>query len=257
MEKPLVKCNYDKNMATRRKKPKVTEKVLPLEENKYKLNFKHFDLTDKQKDFLQKAFDEKTKIMFIAGPAGSTKTFMSVYSALRLFNENNDLDIFYVRTIVESADRGLGHLPGDVEEKFHPFMMPLTDKMQEILASDQIKMLTDEKIISAAPVNYLRGANWCNKLIIADESQNFTLKELVTLVTRIGKNTKMFVCGDPLQSDINGKTGFRTMWKAFNDKESVDEGIHCFEFTKEDILRSEILKFIVNKIENIPKIKNI
>jgi len=244
-------------MATRRKKPKVTEKILPLEENKYKLNFKHFDLTGKQKDFLHKAFDEKTKIMFIAGPAGSTKTFMSVYSALRLFNDNNDLDIFYVRTIVESADRGLGHLPGDVGEKFHPFMMPLTDKMQEILSSDQIKMLTDEKIISAAPVNYLRGASWSNKLVIADESQNFTLKELVTLVTRIGKNTKMFVCGDPLQSDINGKTGFRTMWKAFNDKDSVDEGIHCFEFTKEDILRSEILKFIVNKIENIPKIKNI
>ena len=163
-------------MATRRKKPKVTEKILPITESKYKLNFKHFDLTDKQKFFLQKAFDEKTKIMFIAGPAGCSKTFMSVYSALRLFNDDNDLDIFYVRTIVESADRGLGHLPGDVEEKFHPFMMPLTDKMQEILASDQIKMLTEEKIISAAPVNYLRGANWSNKLIIADESQNFTLK---------------------------------------------------------------------------------
>jgi len=244
-------------MANRRKKPKVAEKILPIIESKYKLNFKHFDLTDKQKDFLQKAFDEKTKIMFIAGPAGCSKTFMSVYSALRLFNEDNDLDIFYVRTIVESADRGLGHLPGDVEEKFHPFMMPLTDKMQEILASDQIKMLTEEKIISAAPVNYLRGANWSNKLIIADESQNFTLKELVTLVTRIGKKTKMFICGDPLQSDINGKTGFRTMWQAFNDKESSDEGIHCFEFTKDDIMRSEILKFIVNKIENIPKIKNI
>jgi phosphate starvation-inducible PhoH-like protein len=244
-------------MAARRKKPKVTEKVLPLIENKYRLNFKQFDLTVKQKKFLQKAFDAETKIMFIAGPAGCSKTFMSVYSALRLFNENNDYDIFYVRTIVESADRGLGHLPGDVEEKFHPFMMPLTDKMQEILTNDQIKMLTEEKIISAAPVNYLRGANWANKLIIADESQNFTLKELVTLVTRIGKNTKMFICGDPLQSDINGKTGFRTMWKAFNDKESAEAGIHCFEFTKEDIVRSEILKFIVNKIENIPKIKNI
>jgi len=244
-------------MATRRKKPKATEKVLPIPESKYKLNFKQFDLTPKQKNFLKKAFDPETKIMFIAGPAGCSKTFMSVYSALRIFNEDNEYDIFYVRTIVESADRGLGHLPGDVEEKFHPFMMPLTDKMQEILSNDQIKILTEEKIISAAPVNYLRGANWFNKLIIADESQNFTLKELVTLVTRIGKNTKMFICGDPLQSDINGKTGFRTMWNTFNDKESADEGIHCFEFNRDDIMRSEILKFIVNKIENIPKIKNI
>ena len=136
-------------------------------------------------------------------------------------------------------------------------MMPLTDKMQELLNPDQIKLLTEEKIISAAPVNYLRGANWSNKLIIADESQNFTLKELVTLVTRIGENTKMFVCGDPLQSDINGKTGFRTMWNTFNDSESTERGIYCFEFSKDDIVRSEILKFIVNKIENIPKIKNI
>ena len=244
-------------MAGRRKKPKVTEKILPIPQSKYKLNFKPFELTDKQKDFLKKAFDPTTKIMFVAGPAGSSKTFMAVYSALRLFNERNDYDIFYVRTIVESADRGLGHLPGDVEEKFHPFMMPLNDKMEEILSSDQVKMLTEEKIISAAPVNYLRGAHWGDKLIISDESQNFTLKELVTLVTRIGKNTKMFICGDPLQSDINGKTGFRTMWRAFDDEESVNEGIHCFEFNKDDIMRSEILKFIVNKIENIPKIKNI
>jgi phosphate starvation-inducible PhoH-like protein len=244
-------------MAARRKKPKTTEKFLPNIESKYKLHFKQFDLTEKQKDFLKKAFDPQTRIMFISGPAGCSKTFMSVYSALRLFNEENEYDIFYVRTIVESAERGLGHLPGDVEEKFNPFMMPLNDKMQEILTTDQIKMLTDEHIISAAPVNYLRGANWANKLIIADESQNFTLKELVTLVTRIGKNTKMFICGDPLQSDINGKTGFRTMYNTFSDKESAEEGIHCFEFTKEDIVRSEILKFIVNKIENIPKIKNI
>ena len=60
-------------MASRRKKPKETDKILPIAESKYKLNFKHFDLTCKQKDFLHKAFDEKTKIMFIAGPAGCSK----------------------------------------------------------------------------------------------------------------------------------------------------------------------------------------
>ena len=244
-------------MATRRKKPKISEKILPDIGSKYNLHFKQFDLTDKQKDFLKKAFDPETRIMLISGPAGCSKTFMSVYSALRLFKENNDYDIFYVRTIVESGEKNLGHLPGDIDEKFNPFMMPLNDKMEEILTIDQIKMLTGENIISAAPINYLRGANWANKLIIADESQNFTLKELVTLVTRIGKNTKMFICGDPLQSDINGKTGFRTMYDTFDDEESAKQGIHCFEFTKEDIVRSEILKFIVNKIENIAKNKKI
>ena len=65
-------------MAGRRKKPKVTEKILPIPQSKYKLNFKPFELTDKQKDFLKKAFDPTTKIMFVAGPAGSSKTFMAV-----------------------------------------------------------------------------------------------------------------------------------------------------------------------------------
>ena len=110
----------------------------------------------------------------------------------------------------------------------------------------------EEKIIQCAPINYLRGASWDNKLIIADESQNFTRKELVTLITRIGNNSKYFICGDPMQSDINGKTGFEPLMGLFDDNECKDKGIYTFRFGEEDILRSEILKFIVNKLENNP-----
>ena len=70
------------------------------------------------------------------------------------------------------------------------------------------------------PINYLRGSNWTNKIIIADESQNFTAKELTTLITRLGENSKLFICGDPMQSDINGKSGFKTISNLFNDQES-------------------------------------
>ena len=165
---------------------------------------------------------------------------------------NMNQDLFYVRTIAESGERNLGSLPGDVDEKFHPFMMPLQDKLTELLSKDQIKMLMEEKIIQCAPINYLRGASWDNKLIIADESQNFTRKELVTLITRIGDNSKYFICGDPMQSDINGKTGFAPVMELFDDNQCKEKGIHTFRFTDEDILRSEILKFIVNKLENNP-----
>ena len=161
-------------------------------------------------------------------------------------------DVFYVRTIAESGEKNLGSLPGDVNEKFHPFMMPLQDKLEELLEKEQIKMLIDENIIQCAPINYLRGASWANKLIIADESQNFTRKELVTLITRIGENSKYFICGDPMQSDINGKTGFAPIMEIFDNKESREKGIYTFKFTDEDIVRSEILKFIVNKLENNP-----
>ena len=237
---------------SRKKRSTASEKIIPLAENKYKLYLKHFELTKKQHEFLKIAFHKDTKVVFVSGPAGSSKTFISVYAALQLFNMNMNQDLFYVRTIVESADRNLGSLPGDVNEKFNPFMMPMQDKLAELLEPNQIKMLLDEKIIQCAPINYLRGASWSNKLVIADESQNFTRKELVTLITRIGNNSKYFICGDPMQSDINGKTGFVPIMSLFDDEESRKKGVYTFKFTKEDILRSEILKFLVNKLENNP-----
>jgi len=233
-------------MMTKRKKSTASEKIISIAENKYKLNLKKFELTDKQHEFLKIAFDKNTKIIFVSGPAGSSKTFISIYAALQLFNMNMNQDLFYVRTIAESGERNLGSLPGDVDEKFHPFMMPLQDKLTELLSKEQIKMLVDEEIVQCAPINYLRGASWDNKLVIADESQNFTRKELVTLITRIGNNSKYFICGDPMQSDINGKTGFAPLVDIFDDEECKEKGIYTFRFTKEDILRSEILKFIVN-----------
>tara|TARA_A200000159_G_scaffold143004_1_gene146925 strand:- start:361 stop:675 length:315 start_codon:yes stop_codon:yes gene_type:complete len=100
------------------------------------------------------------------------------------------------------------------------------------------------------PINFLRGANWINKVVVADESQNFTFKELVTMVTRLGENSKLFICGDLMQSDINGKSGLKPMIDLFDDEESKERGIYCFRFTENDIMRSEILKFIIQKLKS-------
>ena len=109
--------------------------------------------------------------------------------------------------------------------------------------------MVDSGRIQAMPINYLRGASWKDKVVVADEAQNFTFKELTTLITRLGKNTKLFICGDFMQSDINGKTGYSKMFNLFKDKESEKNGIHCFSFTKDDILRSELQKYIIGKLE--------
>ena len=208
-------------------------------------------LTEKQKRFLSIAFNEETKIMFIAGPAGSTKTYMAVYSALRLLSAFEELDLLYVRTAIESADKGLGALPGGIDEKLNPYMAPLEDKLYEMLPRTNTakKEMLDSGRISAMPINYLRGSSWIDKIVVADEAQNFTYRELTTLITRIGNNCKLFVCGDFMQSDINGKSGFAPMFDLFNDNQSIDMGIHCFKFGKEDILRSEILKYIIGKLD--------
>ena len=234
-----VSCEIDEQV--------ILDCMSSLKKKKIKINPVKF--TEKQKQFLKLSIAKDTKAMFIRGPAGTTKTYLAVYSALQLFNINNDYDIIYIRTIAESGEKGLGALPGDVVEKFNPFMLPLNDKLEEMITPQERSFLEQKKIINALPINFLRGSNWIDKIIIADESQNFTFKELTTLITRIGKNSKLFICGDPMQSDINGKSGFDRMSDIFNNQESADNGIHCFDFTKEDILRSEILKFIVEKIQ--------
>lgn len=219
-----------------------------------KLTFKvnNLRLTEKQKLFLALALQEETNIMFVSGPAGSTKTYMAVYAALRHLSSNDDLDMFYVRTVIESADKGLGALPGSVEEKINPYMAPLEDKLIEMLPQNKTvrKELIDSGRIQAMPINFLRGASWKDKVVVADEAQNFTFKELTTLITRLGNNSKLFICGDFMQSDINGKSGYADMFNLFKDRESQDNGIHCFSFNKNDILRSELQKYIIGKLED-------
>jgi phosphate starvation-inducible PhoH-like protein len=207
-------------------------------------------LTDRQKHFLASALDHKVKIMFINGPAGSTKTYMAVYSALRLLSAYNELDMLYVRTVIESAEKGLGALPGDLDEKFNPYMAPLEDKLWEMLPQNTTikKELLEEGRVKAMPINFIRGADWKNKIVVADEAQNFTFKELTTLITRLGENSKLFVCGDSMQSDINGKSGFNSMFDLFSDKESKYNGIETFGFDEQDILRSALVRFIIKKL---------
>ena len=235
----------------KRKIIKETAEEMAKNTFKSKINLKGKKLSDKQKLFNDIATDENTNIMFVSGPAGSTKTYMAVFSALRHLQKDENLDLLYVRTAIESADKGLGALPGTLEEKFNPYMAPLEDKLDEMLPkTTPIKDdLMQSGRIQAMPINFLRGASWINKIVVADESQNFTFKELVTLITRLGDNSKLFICGDIMQSDINGKSGFKEMIKLFLDTESKDKGIHHFEFNEHDIFRSEILKFIIKKLK--------
>jgi phosphate starvation-inducible PhoH-like protein len=230
--------------------PKKDKVEIPQLKLTFKVN--NLRLTEKQKTFLALALEEETNIIFVSGPAGSTKTYMAVYAALRHLSSNDDLDMFYVRTVIESADKGLGALPGSVEEKINPYMAPLEDKLIEMLPQNKTvrKELIDSGRIQAMPINFLRGASWKDKVVVADEAQNFTFKELTTLITRLGNNSKLFICGDFMQSDINGKSGYADMFNLFKDRESQDNGIHCFSFNKNDILRSELQKYIIGKLED-------
>ena len=179
-------------------------------------------------------------------------TYMAIYAAINLLASNKDLEMTYIRSIAESADKGIGSLPGDVNEKFLPFSIPLDDKLDEIITATSSINMKKDQVIGIMPINFVRGSSWTSRVVVADESQNFSHKELVTLITRIGENAKLFVCGDLMQSDIR-MSGFEEMIDLFDDEDSKSKGIHVFKFGNEDIYRSEILRFIVAKLESLPK----
>lgn len=223
----------------------------PQLEHKIRTRPRKFKFTDKQVRFLNIILNPDNSIIFVSGPAGSSKTYMAIYAAIQLMAADREKELLYVRSIAESADKGLGSLPGDIAEKFDPFLMPLYDKLEEIVQPQDVAWLKKQEMISAVPINFLRGASWTDKIVVADECQNFTLKELTTLITRVGEGTKLIMCGDTMQSDIGQRSGFKSMFDLFNDKESKDKGVQTFSFSHEDIVRSEILKFLVSKLEKI------
>ena len=224
---------------------------LEFKQMNHKVRFKErkFKIPQNQIDYLKTALDPQTKLIFLAGPAGTAKTYMAVYSALQsVIDSDFEKDILYVRSIAESSQRSLGSLPGSIDEKFGVFASPFYDKIDEMLHASDIKILREKKQFECMPVNFVRGANWNDRVVIVDEAQNFTRNELMTVLTRIGENSKIIICGDMMQSDIKVE-GFSKIFSVFNDEESIKNGIHCISFGDKDIMRSKILRFIVKKLE--------
>lgn len=208
-------------------------------------------MTENQKAFLSMALDKNVKMIIISGPAGTSKSWLSVLASLHLMNQKKVSDILYVRSVVESADVKMGFLPGEKEDKMSPYVQPLMDKLDELLPKDEIKYLQGEDRLQGFPVGYLRGLSWNAKAVIGDEMQNCSKKELITLMTRIGEFSKLFLIGDPSQSDIGLRSGFQDIYDLFDDDESRVNGIYTFKFTEEDIVRSKLVQFIATKVKNI------
>lgn len=220
----------------------------------FDLDIKHrSDLTDRQKEFIDLVLDKKSKMIFVKGPAGTSKTYVSILAGLILLQARRMSDIIYIRSIAESASKDLGSLPGEIGSKISPFLMPLMDKLDELLPKAQVDRLIKEERVHGLPINYVRGASYAAKVVVADEAQNLNESELTTLISRIGEYSKFILCGDPFQSDIGRKTGFMNLYNLFNDDESKENGIFTFEFTKEDIVRSGVLRYIMEKLENARK----
>lgn len=231
-------------------KPKkdTSTRVHQRDKLKGQLDLRPLNWTEKQKKFLELASDKKTRIIFISGPAGSSKTLLAVYSALQLLNEQRVSDVLYIRSAVESSDSKLGYLPGELSDKMSYYGIPFLDKLEELLPKQQIEWLTKENRVSVQPVNFIRGQSWNARVAVIDEAQNMTQKEIFTILTRVGKFSKAFVMADPTQSDIHMKSGgFERLAQHLCNSEGEENGIYHFEFGVEDIMRDELTKFLVRR----------
>jgi predicted ribonuclease YlaK len=228
-------------------------KILQRDKFKEEIRIRELNWTEKQKEFIKIALDKNVKMMFISGPAGSSKTLLSIFCSLQLIKDKKVSDIMYIRSPVESSDSKIGFLPGDADEKLKYYNLPFADKLDELLSKQSIESLNNQGRLQSHPLSFVRGMSWNCKAIILDEAQNCTQKEIVTLMTRVGEFSKCFILADPDQSDLAyGKSGgFDKLSSAFSDEESKARGIYSFQFSEEDIKRSDLVKFIVTKLKNL------
>lgn len=228
-----------------------SQKIPQRDKLKQELSIYHReDITEKQKEFLDIILDKKTNVVFLKGPAGSSKTFLAVYAGLIALSNKQQSDILFIRAPIE-VGKSIGHLPGTEAEKTNAYLAPLYDKIEELLPKNEAEMLLKDNRIAGTVPNYLRGQNWNARFVIVDEAQNLGPVEMKVIISRLGKYAKLIFLADESQADIRGPVEFLRYFDLFNNQESMQYGIHALSFTRKDIVRSPILGFILDRIEGV------
>ena len=205
--------------------------------------------TEKQQLVIDTILSKDTKVVFIKSCAGTGKTAMSLFAGLQLLKEKKVSNIYYLRNPVESSSKGIGFLKGTEDEKLQPFLMPLIDNIGNFLPKGEYNRLIAEKYIDILPLGFLKGRTFNANYLICDEAEDLLLRPDLTLVlSRLGKFSKLLIIGDTKQSNVKGN-GFDSAFKIFDNQESKDNGIHCFKFGIEDIMRNDVIGYIIQTIE--------
>lgn len=204
-----------------------------------------FELTTKQKKVMR--IIDNNKIITVTGPPGTSKSFIACYNAVQaLLRGDVEKIIISKPTDVLSGTKEVGFLPGSLDEKMQVYIESFIDVFMDMLRPSHFQYLWDNKIIEFKPAQFLRGRTLKKSFIIIDEFQNFDIKTLKSIVTRLGKDSKMVFMGDTKQNDINKKY---VAVDAFKDILHGIKGCSSFEFLREDIVREQILIDIIDRFE--------
>jgi phosphate starvation-inducible protein PhoH len=205
-------------------------------------------LTDNQRKLFDSYKDQKHLVAY--GCAGTGKTFITLYNALReVLDERTPYEkIYLVRSLV--ATREIGFLPGSYEDKSDIYQIPYKNMVKHMFRNDMISdvefemlygNLKSQETIKFWSTSFLRGTTLDNSIIIVDEFQNANFHELCSIITRVGENSKIMFCGDATQSDLiktNEKNGVIDFMKILRTMPSID----IIEFGIDDVIRSGLVK---------------
>jgi len=204
-------------------------------------------LTDNQKKYYDTL--SNNQITICSGPAGVGKSYIAMKAAVDLLVDYNTPyeKIIIVRPAVEAEEK-LGALPGNLEEKLDPYIFPSYYLLSKIIGKDAKEKLVENEVVEVFALAYMRGMNIDNSILIFEEGQNATPKQMKLLMTRIGSNSKFFISGDLEQTDRykeKTQSGLYDALQRFNDINDI--GI--FEFSNEDVVRNTLISKILKKYE--------
>ena len=204
-------------------------------------------LTESQKEYYNTL--ENNEITICTGPAGVGKSYIAMSAAVQLLiDPNNSYEkIIIVRPAVEAEEK-LGALPGNVEEKLDPYIFPSYYLLNKIIGKESREKLKSTDIIEVFALAYMRGMNIDNSILIFEEAQNCTPKQMKLLLTRIGFNSKFFISGDLEQTDRYKDKTQSGLWDAMEKFKEIDN-IGVFEFKSNDIIRNPLITKILDRYE--------
>lgn len=189
---------------------------------------------------------ESHDMTFGIGPAGTGKTYLAVAAAVKALHSHKVERIILVRPAVEAGER-LGFLPGSLQEKIDPYMMPLYDALRDMVEPEKLQWYMEKNVIEIAPLAFMRGRTLSNAFVILDEAQNTTSEQMKMFLTRMGNGTKMVITGDVTQIDLpNGKESGLV---EFLDLCEDTEDIAVLEFATCDVVRHNLVQKVIKLYE--------
>jgi phosphate starvation-inducible PhoH-like protein len=203
----------------------------------------------KPKTLGQRELYYKTKnneIVFVIGPAGTGKTYLSVAIALAALRSKRVNRIILSRPAVEAGE-SLGFLPGDLSEKVNPYLKPLFDALEDMIPLEKLRGYFEKNIIEIIPLAYMRGRTLNNAFLILDEAQNSTALQMKMFLTRLGINSRAIITGDITQIDLPSRqtSGLVQIQKIL---QHID-GVEFVYLEKKDVVRHRLVKDIINAYE--------